>query len=211
MIEHVWIQTFTGKKAHPFDLLPDQVCIEDIAHALANTCRFSGHCRTYYSVAEHSVRMSHLVWAGGDSAYLSMAALLHDAAEAYLGDVPAPLKRHVRIDGHAITGESRDFIYFDSIERRAHGSILVGLDLEDLLISWADLSSAVKQADSRMLATEKRDLMGAEPHPWVKLPEPYSERISGTWLPASAEDKFLQRFYWLKNVCGVGHAQETRL
>lgn len=81
------ITTFTGRNLDPLDLSPDQVDIQDIAHALAQTCRFGGHCRDFYSVAEHSVLVSNLC---PEDARLE--GLLHDAAEAYLGDVPAPLK-----------------------------------------------------------------------------------------------------------------------
>ena len=81
------IRTFTGKA---FDLRimdPDTICIEDIAHALAHTARFGGHLQRLYSVAQHSVYACTLV-----SRELQLAALLHDAAEAYLGDMPSPFK-----------------------------------------------------------------------------------------------------------------------
>ena len=81
------ITTFTGRNLDPFDVSPDELEIRDIAHALAQTCRFGGHCREFYSVAEHSVLVSALC--PGD---YRLEGLLHDAAEAYLGDLPTPLK-----------------------------------------------------------------------------------------------------------------------
>ena len=83
-----WIQTMSGVIFYPLDPRPEEIRIEDIAHALSHQCRFAGHCREFYSVAEHSVRVSRelpqefMLW-----------GLLHDASEAYLVDLPRPIKR----------------------------------------------------------------------------------------------------------------------
>lgn len=83
-----WMQTFSGRQFWPCDPRADEVCIEDIAHALSMQCRFAGHVRKFYSVAEHCVRAS---WIVPDR--FKLAALLHDAAEAYVVDLPRPIKR----------------------------------------------------------------------------------------------------------------------
>ena len=84
-----WFQTYSGRQFWPCDPKPEEIYLVDIAHALSNQCRFAGHCQRFYSVAQHSVIVSeqvpfeHAVW-----------GLLHDAAEAYLVDLPRPIKRH---------------------------------------------------------------------------------------------------------------------
>lgn len=87
-----YIQTRSGE--HLFLQSPDpwKITLEDIAHALSNLCRFTGHTSTFYSVAQHSVMVAHMVQDAGCNLATQRAALMHDAAEAFLGDVSSPLK-----------------------------------------------------------------------------------------------------------------------
>src|SRR5437868_2917508 len=89
-----WMQTSSGVAYYPLDPLPGDINIEDIAHALSNLCRFGGHCRRFYSVAEHSILVSRVV-----PRQHALQGLLHDATEAYMVDVPRPLK--VELDNYA--------------------------------------------------------------------------------------------------------------
>jgi uncharacterized protein len=84
----VWTHTYTGERCYP--LLPEENVyrIEDIAHALSNVCRYGGHTKYHYSVAQHCLAMAALCTDKKSKLY----ALLHDATEAYLGDIPRPLK-----------------------------------------------------------------------------------------------------------------------
>lgn len=82
-----FIQTYTGKKFYLVNPTEDMICIEDIAHALSMQCRFAGHINKFYSVAEHSEYVSELVHPEN-----RMAALLHDASEAYIADIASPFK-----------------------------------------------------------------------------------------------------------------------
>lgn len=82
------IKTYTGIYVNVFNPTVDMISIEDIAHALSHQCRFSGHTRQFYSVAQHSILCSEHI-----DSELKLTALLHDAAEAYLVDVPSPVKR----------------------------------------------------------------------------------------------------------------------
>lgn len=82
-----WIVTHSGRQFDFHNPTPDMVCIEDIAHALSMSCRFGGHTQYHYSVAQHSVNVARLV-----PDEHKLVALLHDATEAYIGDMVSPLK-----------------------------------------------------------------------------------------------------------------------
>jgi len=170
-----WCQTYTGKQFWPLDPRPEDVNIFDIAHALSLQCRFNGHCREFYSVAQHSVLVSRAIPKQcGDDARLW--GLLHDAAEAYIGDMIRPLKANMwafkQAESRIMTAVAQHF----------------GLDDKD--------PDIVKHFDSVLLATEARDLMGKPPVPWVDLPAPL-DRVIIPWSPSVAEDQFIGEYEWL--------------
>lgn len=168
-----WMQTFTGGVFWPLDPREDDVRIEDIAHALSLVCRFAGHCRTFYSVAEHSVRVSDAC-----SPAARPAALLHDAAEAYVGDMVRPLKTQP------------DMAAYDRTERRIRSVIFARFLGSYPVNEWDE----VKAADLTLLATEARDLMvWPPPREWAALPPPQARTIL-PWSPDLAEEQFLVRF-----------------
>jgi len=169
-----WIQTYTGKAFRPLDPSPGSIDIRDIAHALSLLCRFNGHCLQYYSVAEHSVRVSQLV-----PAEHALWGLLHDAAEAYLSDLPRPVKRQVP-----------EFVSFEDD--------LLRVIMRHFELPWP-MPAAVKAADDTLLATEMRDLMAAAPQPWGLDTPPLPQRIVPQG-PAQAEQAFLKRYSELRRV-----------
>src|SRR5437764_5017626 len=87
-----WIMTYTGKNFHLLNPQPDEVDRVDIAHALSNVCRFTGHTKDFYSVATHSILCAEQARKDGMSAKIQLYCLLHDGSETYLADVNAPLK-----------------------------------------------------------------------------------------------------------------------
>lgn len=89
-----YIETATGLKFHFLNPQPDEISILDIAHALANQCRYTGHCAQFYSVAEHSILVAHLTHPTDKK--LQFAGLMHDATEAYLTDVASPVKAFLK-------------------------------------------------------------------------------------------------------------------
>jgi hypothetical protein len=88
-----YIRTYTGRKFWPLDPQPDEVAIEDIAHSLANSCRWTGHVRRFYSVGQHSLFC--MAWVKGVAPAIRLQALLHDASEAYIADIAKPIKPHM--------------------------------------------------------------------------------------------------------------------
>lgn len=84
------IRTFSGKWVNVFAPSGDSICIQDIAHALSHQCRFGGHTHTHYSVAQHSVHCCQMI-----KREHKLSALLHDASEAYMVDIPSPIKKNL--------------------------------------------------------------------------------------------------------------------
>lgn len=175
-----WIQTYTGAQFWPLDPRPSEVRTEDIAHALSMQCRFAGHCRVFYSVAEHSVRVSQLLRAWGHPPLAQLAGLLHDASEAYLVDVPRPLKPH--LPGYS------------EIERRVMDAICERFGLPRWALATDARWGAVRHADAVLLATEARDLMAPQPVPWEGLPDPLPTIIhqADCLYPSDAREAFVQ-------------------
>lgn len=166
-----FITTYTGRRFYPLDPNPSDVCIEDIAHALAMICRFNGHVREFYSVAEHSVHVSHIV-----PAPYALAGLLHDASEAYIADVSRPVKHSAEMAPYTIIEDG----LMSTVED------VFGLHVGE---TW---DMPVKTADNAMLALEARSLLPYDP--WMdELPEPAKVGL-GLWGPSEAERRFLERY-----------------
>ncbi len=89
-MESAFITTYTGLEFDYDDFKPDDIDIRDIAHSLSHLCRFCGHTNIFYSVAQHCLLVSEKIPGGPE---VKLAALLHDASEAYVGDLPGPLKK----------------------------------------------------------------------------------------------------------------------
>jgi hypothetical protein len=178
-----WIQTFTGRKFAPLNPRPEDVDIRDIAHALAMKCRFNGHSSAFYSIAEHSVRVSWLLEQQGKRE--ALWGLMHDAAEAYLADLGGPIKNHFHLHDGPHT-ES-----FDHAEDRLLTTIATALKFDPIHYE------SVREADLTLLITEARDLLGPPPEPWNMPQTPLEERID-PWPPAAAEKAFLERWDELK-------------
>lgn len=148
-----WIQTVSGKRFYLLDPRPEMICLEDIAHALGQLCRFTGHTRSFLSVAEHSVTVSHLLKPFGPAAEL--AGLLHDAAEAYIGDVNNPLKVALRSLRTATPPAAEEKSSLDAIEHRIKDVLAVKFDVD--FNAWKEVGQV---ADLLALKYEAEYLCG---------------------------------------------------
>ena len=187
-----WMQTHSGLAFYPLDPAPEDIVPADIAHSLAMQCRYNGHVRRFYSVAEHCVLMSDWILENPAAALgarddvevfpypveavreLALWALLHDAAEAYIGDMVRPLKINmpafVALDELVTTAVARRFALDD-----------------------AAIPSAVKTIDTRILLDERAALLSAPPHDWALGDlEPLGVKIRG-WEPSIAKWEYIAR------------------
>jgi hypothetical protein len=171
-----WIQTFTGGRIWPLDPRPEEIDIEDIAHALSNLCRFGGHVSEFYSVAQHSLIVSRLI---EEKLGLPFAiyGLLHDASEAYLIDVPRPIKH------------SLDMQPYRDAENRMEKAICAKFGLQ------YPMPDEIKWADRVALRNEQQSLMRPPLDVWEedRTPElvlPYIRGLS----PKEAKYFFMEQF-----------------
>lgn len=175
-----WIETISGRK---FDLLnptPAMVHLPDIAHALARNVRFTGHTTQGLSVAEHSLWVWFVVALEHPEDYLLQAhALLHDAAEAYTGDISGPLKEIFR----QFAESARVIAALDVVEARIDRAIRSHLGIAAPSETHRVL---VKNADTRILATERRCpalMPNTGQHEWsTENVEPYAGLLDGSLL-----------------------------
>lgn len=172
-----YIETFSGKRVHFLNPDPESITIEDIAHALSRICRFNGHTREFYSVAEHS-------WKG--AVYIShpykLGMLLHDATEAFLCDIPSPIKDYLPD--------------YRKIEKELLEAILLKFGIEE------QLPEIVKYYDLVLLSNEAHHLIPSRGNDWemwkhVKRPVVSAEFKPLCLQPDVAKKVFLDKFYEL--------------
>ena len=165
-----WIQTFSGKQFWPTNPKVEDIDIVDIAHALSMQCRYGGHCRRFYCVAEHSVHVSDAL-----PQELKLWGLLHDASEAYLVDIPRPIKPFLS--------------NYVELEAQLMAAVVKRFGLTDEL----PMPAAVKEVDNRILFDEREQNMTVPPSAWDFELEPLGIQLK-YWDPAMAERVFLDTF-----------------
>ena len=173
------IETFTGGVLN-FSAPPTStVTIEDVAHGLSNVCRFGGQCIRFYSVAEHSVRVADKMSRG-----IELIGLLHDASEAFMGDIPRPVKKMLTT--------------YDAIEKQVQAEMyqrFMGFQPDKSCQLLLDI------VDNRLLVTEASQLLhnyGSEVWEKFRDIEPYDINLKYPWLPLDAEAEFLEMYRRLK-------------
>jgi hypothetical protein len=172
-----YIQTVTGRRFNPFEPDVELIDIGDVALALSHLCRFGGHCRVFYSVAQHSCLVSDQLALRGEDATTVLWGLLHDASEAYLGDMPHPVKH--RSDLGRMYAAAEDGL---------QGAICARFELP------VEPPPVVKQVDRGLLAAERK-VLSQVAWTWPELEgvEPLELTIE-PWHPERGRDEFLARF-----------------
>lgn len=193
-----YLLTCSGVRVDLLTPRPEDVILRDVAHALARICRYTGHVgAAHYSVAEHSCHVADHLAAHGHGDVVVRAGLMHDAHEAYTGDVASPIKRALRAlsaqpdpgRGHPDTWAGAGSVW-DLFERNHALAVRARFRIQ------RDLPEAVHAADVAMLLAERRDLMPDEQNDAGAWPEgaPSPIRVGRPpWSPARAEAEFLER------------------
>jgi len=179
-----WCQTYTGRQVWPLD--PDgtplsAISLEDIAHSLSMICRFNGHCEHFYSVAEHSIIIADEVFSQTSDPFLALEALFHDASEAYVGDIVAPIKPN----------------YIKKVEKKWAAKIA-----KKFKFSLSE-NPLIKLLDMRILITEGKELMAPPPASWgYDDIEPLNVNLD-LLLPKPAKKLFIQKYFFYKNIIAM--------
>lgn len=173
-----FMTTFTGRKVWPLQIKKDDIHILDIAHALANTCRYNGHTSPFYSVAEHCVLLARSKFPG-----MPKWKLMHDAAEAYIGDMVWRMKKL--------------FPKFTELEAQIDRVIAERFDLPPY---EGEIKDQVKIGDKEMLWWEGNTLMLSTPGTyWTEMEKPKIKVEIRCWTPLIAEVEFISEFRRLFN------------
>jgi len=176
-----WMETHSGQRFYPLDPREDEIHPADIAHALGHVCRFGGHVRRFYSVAEHCVLMHDAAWDAGHDREVAAHMLLHDATEAYVGDMVRPLKRAIP--------------HYEAIEHALWQVIIRRFNLRDV----EETRPVVKEYDNRILITERDAVCNPSNNLWG--PEfatltPLDVPVIG-WGPGHATAEYRERLHFL--------------
>jgi len=171
-----WMMTRSGRRVWPFHMVLSDVNIEDIAHSLSLQCRFNGHCNRFYSVAEHCVHVSAALWSAWDNTLWAKQGLIHDAHEAYTGDLIRPIKERM--------GTETALWY--KLEEDAEATVA-----ESLQVQWP-FDAIVKVYDQRIIMNEKEALFDGD-GPWDDELPPLDVVIR-CWSPERAKEMYLEQW-----------------
>lgn len=171
-----FIETYTGRAFYPLNPSEDVISVIDIAHALSNQCRYSGHVEKFYSTAQHCCILADYVANVSKGSPLDcLQILMHDSAEAYLVDIPRPVKQFMpmyRKWDRDITMCVRSWLG------------LYGVPIPD----WQDI------LDSAIVNDEREHLMCDSGLEWNHAVRALGVEINDAWLPPVAEQQFLMRY-----------------
>jgi len=172
-LQDPYIETYTGRRIYFRDIKLEDISIIDIAHSLSHICRFTGHTKEFYSVAQHSVLVSDHQTTLAEK----RAGLLHDATECYVNDLASPLKKYLSGCGYS------------DLEDDFHEVINEKFNIN------GGMTPNIKKADLQALFTEKRDVLNTQNSDWGWGDEIIRfEEVIIPLQPKKARALFLSRF-----------------
>lgn len=182
-----WIETYSGIKFEFLNPKPHMITITDIAHSLSRQCRFSGHTSEFYSVAEHCVNVAIELAKYGPE--VQMQGLLHDASEAYLLDVPSPVKQYLT--------------NYKEMEETIQKAIFKTYGIT------YPYAQVVKDADAVLLKKEAQKLLPSQGNSWVHLyPTPWESDIRIECL--KSDHAYGAYIAWFNFLMGDEHATRSQ-
>lgn len=178
-VEDGWIGVYSGGQLHFKEPRPGEILILDIAHSIGKLCRYGGHTKRFYSVAEHSARLAQYIARLTGDTRLAFEALMHDASEGYLVDMPRPIKAELS--------------QYKAIERILEHSIALEFGLRE------PRDVRIHEADTRILVDEKAQAMMPTEHSWgVDDLDPLGVTVQ-FWTPDEGPHRFLTYFHDLNS------------
>lgn len=174
-----YIGTYKGERFYPIDPRPEDIDEEEIAHALSNICRFTGHTRFHYSVAQHCLNCAEYAEASGLGILVQLYVLLHDASEAYIADVARPVKQY--------------FPEYIKMEAGIQAAVWKKFGLPELEHDDNE-AKIVKNIDDILLNIEARELLLVAD--WAKPMDTHGIEIK-VMLPGNVEEEWLATLYML--------------
>lgn len=183
-----YIITYTGRQFFLLQAEPEDICVRDIAHALAMQCRWTGHCKFHYSIAQHAYYCSYI--GPEESAF---ERLNHDDSEAYMGDMNRPLKHYTEAGVAYRQQEAK----LERTIKEAFGIHPVehpSVGVADEIMLWAEKRQLLPVTTWEGFSATACDLGKSS-----EEPDPNSGPIIEQWTPEQAEANFLRRWYELQN------------
>lgn len=176
----IFVETISGARLDLLNPKPQSISATDIAYHLSMICRFSGAIKEFYSVAQHSVAVSDLAREFGEDRHTQYACLMHDAAEAYIGDLPSPVKQ--------LCPEYRE------LEERITEAINAAL----IVRNGEHMKERIKLYDAIACRSEAAAMMHSRGHSWPWGDTPIRNLKVAKWHRAEVEIAFLNRYYELR-------------
>lgn len=169
-----WLETYNQNFFFYLEKNPENIDIIDIAHGLSNICRFTGQVKEFYSVAQHSCIICDYA-----PEHLKLIGLLHDGAEAYISDIPRPVK--------GLIPQIKDL------------EITIQMQIAERFKLIFPYSSQIEILDSQLMLTEADQLFNHKISWSVEGLDPLDVIIEECWTPPKAKEEFLKRFKDLYN------------